>query len=54
MHLEVLKQRERFRLCFWSLNDKDTGTTNAFSSYKPTSQLCFVYLDNKLQFSRCR
>ena len=50
---EVLKQEERFGLHFWSLNDKEKGMTNAFSSKKLTSKLCLVYLEIKLQQNKC-
>ena len=44
MYLEVLKQEERFGLQFQRLNDKKKGMTQAFSSYKLTSEMCMVYL----------
>ena len=31
MYLEVLKQEEKFGLCFWSLQDRKKGTTKAFN-----------------------
>ena len=53
MYLEILKQEERFDLRFWSLNNTEKGTTNAFSSYKLTSKHCYAYSDVKLQQDRC-
>ena len=47
MYLEVLKEEEMFRLRFWKLHDRRKGATNAFSSYKPTSKLCLLYLKVK-------
>ena len=49
MYLEVLNQEERFGLCFCRLNDRDKGTTNAFSSHKLTTKLCLVYLEVKIE-----
>ena len=53
MYLEILKQEEVFSLQFWSLNDMQKGTTNAFSIYKLTTKLCLDQLDVKLQQNRC-
>ena len=52
MHLQALKQKERFHLRFWKLNHREKGTINAFRSYKLTSKLCLVYLKVKLQQNR--
>ena len=49
MYLKVLKQEERFGLCFWTLNNRQKGTTNAFTSYKQKRKLYLVCLDVKLQ-----
>ena len=39
MYLLVLKQKERFGLRFWRLNDRQKGMTNNFISYKVTREL---------------
>ena len=49
MYLKFSMQQERFGLCFWNLNDREKGTTNAFNSYKLTSKLCLMHLQVKLQ-----
>ena len=38
-----------FRLCFYSLKDKEGGIPNAFSAKKLTSKVYLVYLEIKLQ-----
>ena len=45
MYLEVLKQQERFSLCFWTLNDRNKDTTKAFSCSKLAGKLCMLYLE---------
>ena len=49
MHLEVLKEEERFRLHFYREHDRKNGTTNAFSSCKLTREPHLLYLEVKLQ-----
>ena len=49
MYLEVLKQEEKFGLCFWSLHDRKKGTTKAFNSFKLTRKPFLVYLQVKLE-----
>ena len=53
MHLDVLKQEEKFDLRFWTLKDKEKGMTNVFSGRKLTSKLCLVYLEVKLEKNKC-
>ena len=53
MYLELLKQVERFRLCFSRLHNEEKDMNNAFSSYELTTKLCLVYLEVKLQQNRC-
>ena len=52
MHLEALKQEERFHLRFSSLNYKEKGINNVFGSYNVTSKLWLLYLEVKLQQHR--
>ena len=53
MYLEIFKQEERCRLHFCRLHDRKKATTNAYSSYKLTSELFHVYLEVKLQQNTC-
>ena len=48
MYLQVLKETEKFGLCFSMLNERKKGTTNTFSSYKLSSKLYLVFLEIKL------
>ena len=42
MYLEVLKQQERFRLCFWRVNDTKKDSNKAFSCSKLASKLVYI------------
>ena len=53
MYLDLLKQPEMFGLSVCRLNDREKGMTNFFTNKKLTSKLCLVYLEVKLQQSRC-
>ena len=53
MYLEVLIQEERFRLCFWRVNDTNKNMTKAVSGSKLASKLYIVHLEVKVQQNRC-
>ena len=49
MYLEVYKQEERFGLCYWSLNDREKGTTATLNSHKLTSKLYLLFSEIAVQ-----